>query len=472
MDQRADLGVRAIASPEAWAQQTFGSVDVGDARRTRRLVRMATGMARDPAQSLPQQAGAASALKGAYRLLDTDAVTFATLLAPHLEQTRARATNGALTLLVQDTTELDFTGHRATQGLGPIGNGGGRGFHLQTVLAVQPRPRQVLGVLAAEPWLRVPAPSPQETSAQRAKRPRESDVWGRLVEASGRPGEASRWVHVADRGADCYGFFTACAATGQDVLVRVTQNRRMLDAAGEADHLVDHLRACPIQATHPLRVAARAKQPARETTVAVGWAPLCPQPPQHGARGVAKPPALHAWGIRVWEPDPPPAGCEAIDWLLLTTVAVETAEDAWERVEWYTCRWIIEEFHQCLKTGCRAEMTQLRECDKLWRHLAILLPLAVRLLGLRDLARTEPDVPVAQVIDAVTVRVVAIRTNRPPARTTGEFLRQVAQLGGHQGRRGDGPPGWRSLWTGWRAVQLLVEGVSLAAQVREPQRSG
>lgn len=462
----AVLSSLATLSPHAWAQQTFGNVHVGDIRRTRRLVTTAAACAARPSVSLPQQLGNAAALKGAYRLLESEAVAFADLLAPHQDQTRTLAGDLPVVLLVQDTTTLDFTGHRATTGLAPIGDGRGQGFHLQTVLAVQPDPRLPLGILAAEPWRRQPAPVPGESSYDRTKRPRESEVWARLVQTVGSPPPEVRWVHVADRGADCYGFFAACASTETDVLLRVAQNRRVTDADGEQGHLLDTLRGGPAMGTRLLSLPARPGRPARQTMVAVGWTAVTLIPPVHAPREQPRPDPIGVWAVRVWEIDPP-VETPVVEWLLVTTVPVETVADAWERVDWYTARWLIEDFHQCLKTGCGAETTQLRDLDNLWRRLGILLPLAVRLLLLRELSRAQPDAPASLIADPLTIRLVAARAKKEPAQTVMAFLRQVAQLGGHQGRNGDGPPGWRTLWWGWLLVQSLVEGARLAAELGE-----
>lgn len=463
----------ATLEPDAWAEATFGAVQLGDPRRTRRLVQIAAALAARPDASLPHQLGEPSALKGAYRLLDSEAVAFGSVLGPHVAQIHAAAGAEPVVLLVQDTTELDFTAHPATTGLGPVGTARGHGFHLQTVLAVRPDPRLPLGVMAAEPWLRQSAP-PGETRTQRQRRARESDVWGRLVEAVGAPPDDTCWVHVADRGADCFSFFTACQQAGADVLVRVVQNRCVTGAEEVPGYLVTVLRDQDAMDHRRLTIPARPRQrgrpaqPARETTVAVSWTALTLTPPTNVPRDQPKPDPIPGWAVRVWEDDPDPSVPEPVEWLLLTTVPVETVEDAWERRDWYTARWVIEDFHQCLKTGCRAEETQLRECANLWRRLAILLPLAVRLLLLREASRATPDAPATVLADPTMIRLVAARTRLPEATTVATFAAQVARLGGHQGRKRDGPPGWRTLWRGWWYVQTLLEGARLAASLTDP----
>jgi hypothetical protein len=440
----------ATMPPPLWAAATFAAADLGDRRRTCRLVALAAAIARDPTASLPAALADPAALKAAYRLLANDGIDAQAILAPHAGQTRNAATGG-LVLLVQDTTTLDFSAHPATTDLGPIGKGDGQGLFVQTVLAVRPDARLPLGVLGATPFVRTPAPA-GESRLQRTKRDRESAIWGRLAAAVGAPPDDTRWVHVADRGGDCYGFFTAVQAAGADFLVRVVQNRGITIPDGTHARLGETLRDQPIAATRDLHVPARDDQPARDTQVAVSWMTATLQPPTNHRRDRPKPPPIPVWAVRVWEPAPP-AGAEPVEWLLLTTVPVVTVADAWQRVDWYTARWLIEELHKGLKTGCRIEQAQLRERASIERLLGVLLPVAVRLLQWRALSRQSPHAPVERVADGATVRLVAALSRQPVADTVARFAAQVARLGGYQDRRGDGPPGWQTLWRGWQNVE-------------------
>jgi hypothetical protein len=440
--------VPATLPRSLWAARTFGTADLGDIRRTTRLVDLAAAIARQPDASLPAALADPATLKAAYRLFANDAVDAGAILAPHAAQTREAATSGTV-LLVQDTTTLDFTTHPATTDLGPIApSHHGHGLFVQTVRADD---RVPLGVLGAEAFVRTPAPA-GETRLQRTRRDRESDVWGHLAETVGSPPDDTTWVHVADRGGDCYGFFAAVVQARADVLVRTVQNRGVVLADGSRGKVADVLRAQPPAATRPLTVPAHADQPARDTEVAVSWAAMTLQPPTNARRDRSTPPAIPAWGVRVWEPAPP-EGAEAVEWRLLTTVPVVTVADAWDRVDWYTARWLIEELHKGLKTGCRIERTQLRERTSIERLLAVLLPVAVRILQWRAISRAQPHAPVGRVADAATVRLVAALSRQAPADTVARFAAQVARLGGYQDRRDDGPPGWQTLWRGWHQVE-------------------
>ena len=151
----------------------------------------------------------------------------------------------------------------------------------------------------------------------------------------------------------------------------------------------------------------------------------------------------------------------------MTSVPTTTPEHAWERVDWYQCRWLVEDYHQCLKSGCRIEERQLQTVDGLMRLLGLLSPLAVRLLQVRALAREDPERSAQEVIEPLMLAVLAQRTGQSPATMTlGTFWTEVARLGGYLARRRDGPPGWRTIWKGWLSLQTLLEGAHLALRLR------
>ena len=143
--------------------------------------------------------------------------------------------------------------------------------------------------------------------------------------------------------------------------------------------------------------------------------------------------------IRVWEEETA-EGEEPLEWILLTSVPTTTLEQAWERVDWYRRRWLVEDYHHCLKSGCRIEERQLQPVDGLIRLLGLLSPLAVRLLQIRGYARCEPERPAHEVIEPLMLAVVAERSAHSPATMTiGSFWMEGACLGGYLARSHDGP---------------------------------
>jgi hypothetical protein len=486
------MDTASLLDPDQWAELTFGQTPLRDRRRTRRAVQAAGAMVRDPAASLPQQQHTWKTVKAVYRLLSEPDVTFAALMQPHWQQTRAALESPAVVLLVQDTTELDFSAHPATTGLGQIGNGKGRGILLQTVLAVLPETRTVLGCLAQQSFLRVPAPPREQRYQRRHRAHRETDIWLRMVEQVGPlPAGTGCLVHVGDRGADMLPLFRQCLMTQTHFVIRAAQNRRVLVGAvgpmaptttgaepalaknpqhsqdtdaTAIDHLLDYVRTWPSQAQRPFEVPASHGRRPRQAALHLSFGPVTLLPPWNDPRGSNTPLAL--WAIRVWETHPP-AGEEPLEWILLTSLETQTCAHAWQRVDWYRCRWIVEDYHQCLKTGCRIEVRQLHTAARCIRLLGLLSPMAVRLVQLRDLAQRAPDLAATACVAPSAVALVAAWAAVPPqSLTVAAFWLAVARLGGYLARTRDGPPGWRSLWRGWLYVQTLLEGAHLATHLR------
>lgn len=466
-----------LLSPLLWAEATFSSVRLGDPRRDRRAVAIAHAMATETGASLPKQLHDEAALEATYRFLQSGHVSYEELIRPHVEATRQDCREQGEVLLIQDTTEIDYQPHPKTSGLGPIGNGSHQGFLLQTVLAVVPNSRQVLGIAQQEPFLRQPAP-PKETKQQRLQRERESQVWERSVQALGSPPEGVRWVHIGDRYSDIFSFLSLCREMQCDFLIRAAQDRCVDLLVEQAErpvpprshhaerpsppalHLFEVVESWPAQATSTVEITASQKRKARTANVSLSWQPLRLLPPR-GQESKGWHP-LVVWVIHVWEPEPP-EGVEALEWVLLSSLPTQTREQAEQRVDWYRARWMVEDFHQGLKTGCQIEQRQLQDYEGLRTILGLLAPMAVRLMQLRAASRQDPEQPASQVLPPDVVAVVAHLDHRPAeTMTIQQCWHAIARYGGYLGRKSDGPPGWKTLWRGWLHIQTLLEGVHLA----------
>ena len=464
-----------LLSASEWAAHAFAGVDLGDRRRNKRAMEIGTKMAAHPEFSLPQQMADPNALHAAYGVLNCPAVTLEKLVAPHAAQTLAAARREPLVLFVEDTSELDFTAHPQTRGLGPIGDGKGRGLLLHSTLAVRPDTRQVLGLAHVQVVLRQPAPSKHSHWT----RSPEAQLWEHSAQAVGGPPAGVSWVHVSDRGSDIFEYMAACRDLGKDFLVRAFHDRVLAAAAvADAEESVRHLLAStrslpPVPgAGYTVPIPAHAvkgkKKPAREATVVLAWARITLPAPAQAPPPLSAHSPLVVWVLRVWEPAPPP-DVEPVEWILLCSVPIQTVAEAYRTVDWYTCRWLCEDYHQCLKTGCRIEATQLDEGADIGRLLGFATPIAVRLLQLRQTARHTPDLPAVAVVDPVLVETLARRQHLSVATLSlADFWRAVARLGGHQGRRRDGPPGWHTLWKGWRYLSDLAEGAHLFLPIAAP----
>lgn len=466
-------GVAMLARRRVWAQQQFGTAQLGDARRTRRLVKLADQMAGNSSGSIPQQAGNAADMKAAYRLFAAEDVTHAAILRPHVEQTRGRASALPRVFLVQDTAELNFTLHEECEGLGPIGSGGTlRGLHQQNVLAIDPTLQRPLGLMYQRHHRRQSRPPghSNDRSATRAMplEQRESYWWVEAIRAIGSPPASVCWVHVGDRGEDIFGVYEEARRQGADWLIRAARDRRIQSPTGET-HLMSYARQLTRVATR--RVNVRTPSGATrlaELHVAAGRVTL---PPVRFEREYRACEPVECWVVRTWEPQPP-AENKPLEWILLTSLACDTPAAATFAAEGYALRWMIEEFHKCEKTGCQVEARRLTHTDRLEPLIALLSVLAVWLLTLKYAARDEPEKPAAEYFDAAMVNVMARYVKRPAATLTlAQFWRGIGRLGGHPGRKRDGPLGWLRAWRGWQSFQLILLGAELCRE-QDAQKCG
>ena len=449
-----------FTDPAAWAAATFGTVQLGDRRRTARAVALGTAVLTNPAASLPRQCQDWATLKAAYRFLDSAAVTHEALIAPALAQTREALAEQSVVLFIHDGTLLDYSHYRTTKDLGPIGNGRGRGYVVHTVLATEPGTRRVLGLAAQDAFVPVPRPA-DETLRALQRRPRKTDVWPQAVDAIGQAPDGRTWVHVGDREADFARFFAACIRQGCAFLVRAVKDRRVGEDDDTVDRLLTEVRAACAQDVQTRELPASHGTPARMAQLSLTILPITIRVPRQEQVGGPTP----VWVIRVWEADPPEE-TEPIEWILMTNLLTETPEQAWERVRWYEQRWVIEDFHHCLKTGCRIEQRHLGTQAALERLLGLCTPVAVELVRLREVVRHEPEVVAQRVLPADLVALVAALAGLDPATVTVKRCwEQIARRGGWLGRTGDGPPGWKTLWLGWYDIQRLLEGMRLVARL-------
>jgi hypothetical protein len=423
-------------------------------------VQLARALGERPEASLPQALEHAAALKAAYRFFDNAQIAHEKILASHVVSSLRRMQGHRVILAVQDTTSIDYSTHRAAEGLGPTSTGG-HGIICHGTLAFTPQ-RLPLGVLNLRLWARDPPlqPRPRKTTRRaRAIEDKESHKWLDSVQAVAAlkqhvPGV--RWVSVADREADVFEFFTQAHMLGVDVLVRAAWNRNILGAATE---IFGALAAAPVVARKTLALPATGKRNARTAKLEIRACPLKVKAPRNGlASGLAP---VELWGVWAYEPRPP-RGVEALDWKLLTSVPVHDAEDALERLDWYAVRWGIEQWHKVLKSGCRIQMRQLESAERLQRLLTVYAIIAWRILYATMLSRLVPDMSCTVILaddewEALYCRIH--RTPVPPATPPPlrEAVRWLARLGGFLARPGDGEPGSKTLWQGFQALIPMTE---------------
>lgn len=451
----------APVSPQDWAQEELAGAALGDLRLQRRLVQLARDFAARPQASIPQACGSRAKTKAAYRFLDNKEVTMEEILNSHYRASAQRAAEQAVVLAVQDTTFLNYSAHPATRGLGPIGTerqAGLLGLVLHDTMLYNLE-RTPLGLVDVQCWARDPAD--RGKSKRRRQLPiqhKESAKWLHSFAASARLQRAcpnTTVVSVGDREADIYELFARAAhnPSAPQLLVRACRQRVL---AKEQKSLCQHLHQQPLAGHSTVQVPRRGKRPARSATLEVRFAPVTLRAPRaNRALG-----AVALWAVEARE-RAAPAGVQALDWTLLTTLEVTNLQQAVKLLDWYTIRWQIEVYHRTLKSGCRIEERQLGSAQRLENCLAIDMVVAWRITQLVRLGREMPDLPCSVFFaEAEWKALVSFVTKSfvPPTvpPTMREATRMVAQLGGYLGRTADGEPGAKSLWLGLQRLDDIT----------------
>lgn len=445
-----------LLDPQQWAQQQFGVCDFGDIRRTRRMVQFAAQVAADPDASTPGQTEDWADLKAAYRLIDNENVTFDAIASPHWQATRQQPAGTYLILC--DTTEIDFGYRNTAAGLGPLGNGSGRGFLLHNGLMVQPKTEEVLGLAGQQIRYRQPK-SKKESRKKRLARDRESLVWGQLIDQIGPPAEGVRYIDVCDRGADNFDNYCKLLLNRHDWVVRASQLTRKIQYAGKAMPLSDCLDKLSLAGSYKLHYRS-VEHGWRTAEIEVRFGSILMPLPRNRSPwlrdvGIS---AIAMNVVEVREVNAPP-GVEPLRWVLLTSLPVSTFNDAWKVIETYEKRPIVEEFHKAAKTGCRVEERQYETSGRLEAITALLSVTAIRLLQLRSASRLTPERPAEEVVPSHWVTMLSCLRGGREIKTVLEFYRQLAGLGGHLLRKRDGQPGWMTLWRGFEKLHVALRGL-------------
>lgn len=450
------LPARLARAPRDWIEAELGGADMGDARLTARLLQMTGMFYEKPTANIPQACGSVKAAKAAYRFLDNDKVQWTAILAPHYVATEARIREHSLVLVAQDTTTLNYSTHPHTGGLGPIGTASEqvRGLMVHDTLAFTAEGTP-LGLLDLQCWARTGVGSRHERHNKPIEE-KESFKWVQSYRAVSEVANRCRktmLVVMADREADIHEVFAAQAATprGAQLLIRAERSRnRQILGEEENTHeaLWPLLQQQPVIGERQLLVPPSEDRKARKTSLAVRTASVVLKPPTRSPHLAP----VSVWAVLAQEIDPP-AGVDALEWMLLTTVEVKNKDDAFQRLNWYARRWGIEIYHRILKSGCGVEARQLENRHRLSNSLAIDLIVAWRIFHLTALGEQTPDVPCTVYFTpsewrALTTFVTRTKTPPPTPPSLNEAVRMLAKLGGHLGRKHDGQPGAEVLWRG------------------------
>jgi hypothetical protein len=466
---RAQATLRPPPVPVDWAQEELGRAELGDQRLRRRLWVIARDFYARPQSNIPQSCdGDRAKTKAAYRFFDHEQVSMDAVLQSHYAATAARIAKHPVVLAAQDTTSLNYSTHPAAERLGPIGTDaqGAVGLLVHDTMAFN-REGTPLGLLDVQCWAR----NPEQFGKRHRRRQlpfeaKESVKWLRSLQALERAQSHcphTQLVSVGDREADIYELFVWVAQKSgrPHLLIRAEQNRRVQQEHG---YLWEQMAAQPLSGIKEVGLPRRGQRPRRTARLEVRFGRVELRSPRNGPRM----PNIRLSAVWARESHPP-AGQPGVEWMLLTTLPVESFQAASEKLDWYTQRWGIEVFHRTLKSGCQIETRQLGHADRIEGCLAIDLVVAWRIFHLCKLGRESPEVPCTVYFEQIQWQALAGFIHKdptPPPKppTLREALRMTASLGGFLGRKGDGEPGTQTLWLGLQRLDDIAQAWRVFSQ--------
>jgi hypothetical protein len=444
-----------------WARQQFGGCQLGHAARLNRLARVATAMVQDPAASIPMMFGDRAQARAMYRFMANDSVSHASILAGSAEVILRACERQDRVVVVQDTTHVTLGGREGREDFGPVGDmHSPQGFlvHSAFVLDGQSRP---LGVLAQKVWARERKTRGKETcGARKGRAGRESLKWLELAEQvdyllSGgavRPGV----VNVFDAEGDTFEVLEKLEALGHGYVIRACRNRLIENDESDDVLLAEVVATARRLGSAELSVPTVRGRAGRTATLEIRSGSTTLMPPKNRNRSGES----HEVNFVCVSEMASPADVEPLSWLLLTSDPVDDMRDCLSVIGLYKSRWIIEEFHMALKTGCSIEARQLQTFDAMTTLLAICNPIATHLLALRHDSRNSPERPASELLTPIQLKALkALRPKLPARPSIREAVHAIASLGGFLGRKSDGEPGWRTIWLGFRDVLLVTRAL-------------
>jgi hypothetical protein len=462
-------------------EEEFCHAKLPDDRLVQRAGSLVSAVRDHPNLSLPQMMGSEAATEAAYRFFSNPRVDADTLFAATRQRTVERAHAEGFVIVAHDTTDLVLP-HADPVEMG-FHQTGKAGFYLHSSLVLTPTlPHQPLGVVARQ-TLHRPQRSKRGTGPRHASGAtttqdpeREFLRWREGIDETERVLHGHAQVlHVMDRETDCYELAAHLIDRGRRFVMRNRIDRvaRSVAEAEPWSKLWSLTEAAPFVLEREVQLSKRKAHPAprantvhppRETRLArLHLAAMAVElkKPRYGTDSL--PASLRLNVVRVYEPEVP-AGEQPVEWLLFTTEPIATAEDVAFVVDAYRARWVIEEYHQALKTGCHCEARRLESRDALLNLLVLLLPVACHLVWLRGQGRREPDAPATTLLSPVQLAALRSLSTRSLGEvpTNREVTWAIAGLGGHLKRNGE--PGWKTLMAGY--LRLLDYALGFAEALR------
>jgi hypothetical protein len=460
-----------------WVTEELDAADLGDRRLDARFELLLSALASRPNLSIPAACAGRAEMQAAYRFFDNDKVTFDTVPQPHIDRTLQRLAEQEVVLLVQDTSEVELTRPKQqVVGVGEL-DGVRQGLLLHEMQAFTPEGTP-LGTAWATIINRTDGVSHASAAEKKRKRnhtpieEKESMRWLtglRQARTITQQLPGVQCVCVADSEADIFELFAEPRGERPvHWLIRACENRALQPEATEAaGHLREQVLTTPVLYEVQLRIRGHQAKTAvkergrgqsrvsRVATVQGRATTVTLRPPRRFDRQL---PAITVNVVLVHEPNPP-AGQPPVEWILVTTLPIDTREQVQRIVEYYCVRWCIEILFRTLKSGCRIEQRRLEHMDRLQPCLALYLIVAWRTLFVCRMGRECPELDCEAIFEPSEWKAVwvAVHQRKPPKKAPPlcVMVHLIASLGGYV-ERPKSEPGTQTLWIGLQRMYDLA----------------
>lgn len=431
--------------------EEFSGIDFGDKRRDNRFIDIINNISNQPGSSIPRQNRDWYNTKATYEFYKNEQVSLSALKKTLMSYGARQVEDEMKLLIIHDISNISFNDLQA-EGLGYLDNKEGRGILCYSSLAATPEGLP-LSLLYQHTWIR-----PLEELGKSAERKRrnfedkESYRWHEgMREVNDLLGGAVHKIHIADREADVYELFFHAYESNTDLLIRARHNRKVVGESPVWNLVAEQPQAASITLEVPDPTGKKhrsVKAEVRYQQVKI----LRPINSENQYESVT----LNAIEIKE-TPDKGMRTEDIIHWKLLTTLEVQTVNDVLQYIKWYTYRWLIERFHYVLKSGTKIEELQLAQAPSLQKAIAVYSIAAFRIMQLVYQSRHHPNVTCEVILTSTQWKTLYILIHRkkeipiqPP--TLYQAVMWIGRLGGHLGRKSDGPPGLKTVWLGYQKL--------------------
>lgn len=385
-------------------------------------------------------------------------------------------------LLIQDTTQPNYEGHRgrikSDSGLGVIGDNKSLGYFLHPSLAINAENGHVFGLSDIKTWIRE-GDREQRVGEERKLLPieeKESFRWLDSVEQSKRVLTGCQMVtSISDREGDIYEVFSQVPDPNTHLLIRSKDNRRITEGK-----LFDILSAQDVAGIYELEVKGdiRKKRESRKAIIEIRIAKINILKPKTLKKYDKYPETIELYAIEAKETnDTVPKGEKPIHWRLLTTHNIETFPMAVMAVYWYSLRWNIEQLFRLLQNeGFNIEASELEYGTSIIKLGIFALGASIIVMQLLLASKWNSNQAIEHVFNETQIKCLKDLCkkyegkteklkNRNDPRTLKWASWVIARIGGWKGYASQRPPGPITFFKGLHKFHLMYEGWCMAKKI-------